>query len=1008
MPPGVAGRKTAPTGVMSPKVFHPTMEEFSNFLGYIEKIEREDNAHLAGIAKIVPPKEWVPRKAGYNLEDLNFEIEGPIKQRFQQVGSRGCYQTKGIIQQKLNVVDYHKMATSQKYNTPNHADYDDLERKYWKSLQFVPPVYGCDVSSNISDPELEIWNIAKLDSILKYVSKDLNTVIQGVNSPYLYFGMWKATFSWHVEDMDLYGINMVHHGAPKTWYCVPPQHGHLMEKACRSLFPNVASWCSNFMRHKTCLIAPDILDKYGVPYQKVVQEERDIIVVFPYAYHSGFNHGFNIAESTNFATERWIEYGKRQRPCDCDRSRVKFSMDEFVKRFQPENFEAWMKNLDIAPHPEDPPEVVSEINLRAENPAEYARQLEQKLRKTEEKRLKKFEQQKESKLSTSQQSSSDESGSMLVYVYRHVEYSQIEVELNAKSLKFHSGKQILVDFLQKDEIDVQELIRNGLLVKVADRRIKRSKRKAPEHSSTTEQTHITEQRMVEMYKHCTEENIHITVDPLTKELTSPPSTKLLDFIKTAGDDVTIKQLIEMGVFSRVCECIMEIKKVEVLSESQPPSKKLKSDPDAAENSWLQQVTADIGATGPPMIKHLVIYRHRTTGDHLTVSALRKKVIGRKTEKVIQMLDGKSVEQLIDEGLLIKVGERKTRSGVPLKPKETPTSSIGVVKRALFRLSFDDEEKGGTFELASNGQTSVYSFEMNEDLMAVLITTKANQDNLSALGPEDQCHTPLEIIQSLLSPTLSIKPCPRHPVGGEKQDGCVACVNGSDLQGAFPARKAIMGNDYKSVNEAAKSIQQGFDASKGVITFKHVDKNRVYLVKTEQLAASLFPSTTSFKKGPSVKDEIKEAEGQNEDTDEEELFTSDDSSESNDESSDDPDYYGSGSVKEWKSNSKSRSTKKKKRLMRQMRTERLTRRNGHSNGSSKKRQTRIINSTHTLREVTKKMLERTYPEGNQLFQLDDLVSEIGEERVLIMKVIRILRGFNAIQKVLLETAHNYFL
>ena len=84
---------------------------------------------------------------------------------------------------------------------------------FFFSIEFKdPPIYGCDVARSFTDPDLDVWNLSKLNTILNIVNNDLDTVIQGMNSPYLYFGMWRATFSWHVEDMDLYGINMVHYG----------------------------------------------------------------------------------------------------------------------------------------------------------------------------------------------------------------------------------------------------------------------------------------------------------------------------------------------------------------------------------------------------------------------------------------------------------------------------------------------------------------------------------------------------------------------------------------------------------------------------------------------------------------------------------------------------------------------------------------------------------------------------------------------------------------------------
>ena len=60
-------------------VFRPTWEEFKDFNKYLKHIESL-GAHKAGVAKIIPPKEWVPRKQGYDVENMDIKIPDPIQQ----------------------------------------------------------------------------------------------------------------------------------------------------------------------------------------------------------------------------------------------------------------------------------------------------------------------------------------------------------------------------------------------------------------------------------------------------------------------------------------------------------------------------------------------------------------------------------------------------------------------------------------------------------------------------------------------------------------------------------------------------------------------------------------------------------------------------------------------------------------------------------------------------------------------------------------------------------------
>ena len=103
-----------------------------------------------------------------------------------------------------------------------------------------------------------------------------------------------------------------------------------------------------YLSSQVCMMSPKLLSSRGITVRKVVQEERDLIVVFPHAYHSGFNHGFNIAEASNFGTPRWVEHGKRHRMCTCSDSdkAIHLDMTPFVERFQPETLPMWRSGKD--------------------------------------------------------------------------------------------------------------------------------------------------------------------------------------------------------------------------------------------------------------------------------------------------------------------------------------------------------------------------------------------------------------------------------------------------------------------------------------------------------------------------------------------------------------------------------------------------------------------------------------------------------------------------------------
>ncbi|CAG8763285.1 9466_t:CDS:2, partial [Acaulospora colombiana] len=86
------------------------------------------------------------------------------------------------------------------YHSINRRPYDDdnyiheLAANYWKTIMYNYPYYGADMAGSLFTEKTSSWNVNSLDNLLNTIDP-----IPGVNDAYLYFGMWKACFPWHVE-----------------------------------------------------------------------------------------------------------------------------------------------------------------------------------------------------------------------------------------------------------------------------------------------------------------------------------------------------------------------------------------------------------------------------------------------------------------------------------------------------------------------------------------------------------------------------------------------------------------------------------------------------------------------------------------------------------------------------------------------------------------------------------------------------------------------------------------
>ncbi|CAD5214411.1 unnamed protein product [Bursaphelenchus xylophilus] len=329
------------TGTQAIKVYRPTYEEMADFEAYIRKIEM-DGAHKAsGVCKVIPPQRWLDENRPKMLYEKvrKIRLKRALKVNILKVAGAGK-----VYRQENNDIDFTDEAftvedfaesANKSMKIPENRDIKLKEIEFWETLDDKKEygLYGADVEDTLFSDEIADWNINKIDRLLSEFTKDIE--IAGVTSPYLYFGAPDTTFSWHVEDVDLYSINYHHFGEPKFWYAIPSGESSRFERLCYQLYrEELGGICKTFIRHKICIINPQVLKDHNIPYGCIPQYPGEFIITFPRGYHMGFNLGFNCNEAINFATERWFPYGLTAKMCDCNPNvAVRLQIDSFYSAY---------------------------------------------------------------------------------------------------------------------------------------------------------------------------------------------------------------------------------------------------------------------------------------------------------------------------------------------------------------------------------------------------------------------------------------------------------------------------------------------------------------------------------------------------------------------------------------------------------------------------------------------------------------------------------------------------
>lgn len=101
-------------------------------------------------------------------------------------------------------------------DNPLVRTHEEWEGEFWARMaevDRVPAVYTGGLNHSLFRDSDSDFNLNKLKCLAKN-----GKIVEGIQTPFTYFGSANTIFPWHTEDYNLYSLRYLHCGVPKICY----------------------------------------------------------------------------------------------------------------------------------------------------------------------------------------------------------------------------------------------------------------------------------------------------------------------------------------------------------------------------------------------------------------------------------------------------------------------------------------------------------------------------------------------------------------------------------------------------------------------------------------------------------------------------------------------------------------------------------------------------------------------------------------------------------------------